>query len=1098
MKPLSGVCLLLVWTVAGYGQALSGTIVGTVTDQTGAAVPQAKVTLINVGTKFSRTVDANQVGEYVASSFPPGPVRIEVEHPGFQKLVREGAQLTAADTLTVDLRLQIGNVEQTLEVTEQSPLLQTQTATVSSLVSNQQILNVPLSSRSFTQLLALTPGVSNSGGFFGTNMATPGFAYWVRSNTFVSVNGSQSGNNSYLIDGMYDKGLWLNNLVIVPTIDSIQELRVLTSNYSSEYGDSAGGVTVVQSKSGTNEYHGSGYEYLQRDTLNANSFFNNRQGVPKKPFRWDEFGGTFGGPVLKNKTFLFGDYQGIRLSQPTTSISTLPSIAQKNMVQTGDFSGLGQQIYDPTTLVPGPNNTQVRAPFSGNLIPANRIDPVAVKLMNLLPDPLTTSPTNNYTYVANQAQRTDQFDIRMDQNLGPADRLFVKYSYDNSTVVAPGSIPAPSGGGVPLGGYVTGGTNTSQVNWAAAINYTKVIGTNIVNESRVGAVRWNLDLIPSSTPFRTAQALGIPGINLDFNSGGLPGFTISGGYANIGDASTFPEYSHTISYQYENITSIVKGSHSLKFGARYLRHDFNGYSAFPSRSNWDFNGQFTRQAGSTIAATALADFALGAPDTVNRGYFPGVFGIRFAGFAAFLEDSWRVNKKLTLTLGLRYEIQTSPHEVNDRWANFNVVTGKLMLADQGGNSSSVRNNDLNNFGPRVGIAYQPDAKTTIRTGAGVSYTEQFDGGTQLYKNLPYMVSQRITTDQNGSPASYVQQGLPFPVILAPTDPAINGGNPMAYPVDFQTPKILQWSFGVQRELSRDLMLETSYVGTRGINLMAKINTNQPFPGAGARDPRRPLYSVNPLVGDLIYHDNWGGSKYHSLQVRLQMRPRHGLSGGVAYTYSHNLINTGENQGGNTAQDARNLRAEWGNAGFDRRHMVSINHLYELPFGKGRSYLSQGVLSHIVGNWDISGIWSMMSGTWFTPRNPTEVSNAKDNCNGCPAERPNRIGNGNLPSDQRTIDRWFDASAFQVQPQFTFGNAANGILEGPGYFNVDLGVHRDFPFSERYRAQFRWEMFNTFNHANFNNPISTINIPLTGQINGSQPPRIMQLAFKFMF
>jgi len=294
------------------------------------------------------------------------------------------------------------------------------------------------------------------------------------------------------------------------------------------------------------------------------------------------------------------------------------------------------------------------------------------------------------------------------------------------------------------------------------------------------------------------------------------------------------------------------------------------------------------------------------------------------------------------------------------------------------------------------------------------------------------------------------------------------------------------------------VLETSYVGSRGISLMAKLNTNQAYPGAGARDPRRPLYAVNQLVGDLINHDNWGGSKYHSLQTRIQTRARHGLTTGFSYTWAKNMINTGENQGGNTAQDARNLRAEWGNAGVNRRHIVVINHVYELPFGQRRPYLSRGVLGLIVGNWNVSGVWGMMSGTWFTPRNPTEVSNAKDNCNGCPAERPNRVGNGNLPSDQRTIDRWFDASAFQVQPQYTFGNAGNFILEGPGYFNLDAGIHRNFSISERWKAVFRWEMFNALNHANFSNPSSTINSATTGQISGTQPARSMQLGLKLAF
>ena len=455
------------------------------------------------------------------------------------------------------------------------------------------------------------------------------------------------------------------------------------------------------------------------------------------------------------------------------------------MIRTGDFSGLGQQIYDPTTLVLDASNNLVRAPFAGNQIPIGQIDPVAVKLIDLLPDPLTSDPINNYTFTANSTQRTDQFDVRIDQNIGKSDRVFGKFDYDNTLVQGPGSIPAPSNSSIPLGKYLTGGLNTPQVNWAAVMDFTKVIGTNTVNETRIGAIRWNLRLLPPSLGFNTAEAVGMPGINLSTNSSGIPGFSIAGGFANIGDASTFPETNHTVTWQFENNTNLVRGSHSLTFGARYLRNQLNGYSAFPTRSNWDFNGEFTRQVNTTTTGTALADFALGAPDAVNRGYlFGGGFGERFYGFAAFFEDSWRVSHKLTVNVGLRYEIQSPPYEVHNLWANFNVQSGRLMLAGVNGNSRALRETDLNNFGPRAGIAYSPDDKTTIRAGGGISYTEEFDAGTQLYKNLPFMMAQRITPDQNGAPERYLSQGLPVPVLLNFTDPSINGGSPMAYPMNF--------------------------------------------------------------------------------------------------------------------------------------------------------------------------------------------------------------------------------------------------------------------------------------------------------------------------
>ena len=406
-----GIRVLLASLVLGaglFGQALSGTIVGTVTDSTGAVVAGAKITLSNVGTSFTRIVETNQSGQYVANNFPTGQISLSVEKEGFQQLHRTGVLLTAADTLAVDLSLSVGDVQQSIDVNAAATLLQTEDATVSSLLSNQQILEMPLNGRTFTQLVTLMPGTTATAPALTTN---PG--YGLRANTSVSINGSQTGNNSYLVDGMYDKGLWLNNLVIVPTIDSIQETRVMSSNYSAQYGAAAGGVTVVQSKSGTNDYHGSLYEFLRNDKLDANTFFSNKAGAAKPTLRRNEFGGTIGGAIRKNKTFFFGDYQGIRLAQPTTTISTIPTAAQQTMVQTGNFSAFPTTIYDPNNVVNG-----ARVPFTGNIIPASQLDPAAVKLFSFLPAPTSSAATQNYVFTGPGHQRTDQFDVRGDQNIG--------------------------------------------------------------------------------------------------------------------------------------------------------------------------------------------------------------------------------------------------------------------------------------------------------------------------------------------------------------------------------------------------------------------------------------------------------------------------------------------------------------------------------------------------------------------------------------------------------------------------------------------------------------------------------------------------------
>lgn len=1094
MRRILGVFLLSLLTLSGInGQAQSGTIVGLVTDQGGSAVADAKVTLVNEGTNFTRVATTNSSGQYVASSVPTGNYSITAELAGFQKLVRSGIQLTAADTLTVDLELKIGNVQETVEVTATPPLLQSQTAAVSSLVSNQQIIEMPLNGRTFTALLKLSPGA-----YTGSSANLTNSPYAMRGDVNISVNGSSAQNNSYLIDGMVNRNLWLSTLIMVPTIDSIQEVRMLTSNYSAEYGASAGAITIVQTKSGTNDYHGSLYEFLRNDKFDANTFFNNQAGAPKPAFRRNEFGGTIGGPIRKNSTFFFADYQGIRIRQPFTYTSTIPTLAQRDWVTSGDFSQLGTTIYDPQTVVAGQ-----RVAFPGNRIPVSRLDPAAGRLISLLPVPTSSGTTRNYIFNPTQAQRTDQFDVRLDQNFGQSDRIFFKYSYDNTDQTNPGTLPSPAASSVPIGPYLSAdgtatGTNVPLKNWSATINYAKIFGPSIVNELRIGAVRWNQYILPLGNDFNTSTALGIPGININDKSGGLAAFTISG-FRNIGDDSTFPENSQTVSFQFEDILTVVKGSHTLKFGGMYVRHRFNGFSAFPTRGQYGFNGQYTRQVGSTAATTALADFALGATNGITRNILTGTFGMRLWNLTGFADDTWRVNNRLTINYGLRYELLAPPYEVNDRWSNYRVDTARLEIAGKDGASRRLRNIDGNNFAPRAGLTYMltSDRKTVLRAGAGVSYVEAGQGGGQLYKNLPFFYSQVIATDQNAAPAIRISDGLPVPVAPDINDPvALSGGNPMAWDYDLQSTRVMQWSAGVQREIVPDLLLDVSYVGTRTIGLIANVNINQSLPGPGAQGPRRPYYSINPNVTNITYRTNYGAAKYHALQARAEKRYSKGLTFSVAYTWSHYMANGGNINGGGNGppQDARCYRCEWGSQPEDRRHIFVLNHVYELPFGVGRSYVNQGAWAHIIGNWNLSGIWTVATGEHFTPT----LASATSNSAGGGGDRPNRLGDGNLDSSQRTIDRWFDIGAFASPAQFSFGNAGRGILVAPGNFNVDFGVHRNFTFTERWRLSFRWEMFNAFNHANFGVPNAAIGNPVAGQISSTAPARIMQFALKLTF
>ncbi len=773
------------------------------------------------------------------------------------------------------------------------------------------------------------------------------------------------------------------------------------------------------------------------------------------------------------------------------------------MVATGNFSAFGVQLFDPTTIVPGPSNAQLRAPFAGNMIPRTRLDPAAQKVFTLLPAPTSTAASRNFTYNPSQTQTTDQFDVRVDQNVGSADRLFFKYSWDNTSLVIPGSIPVANASGIPTSPYLAAdgnfpATDTPLRNQSGTFNYIKVFSPSLINEVRLGVVRWNQKIEPLGNPFPTATAVGIPGVNINDKSGGLPSLTITG-FAGLGDNSTYPETSQTTSFQYEDVMTWTKNSHTLKAGGIYVRQRFNGFSAFPTRGDFSFNGQYTRQAGATSAASALADYALGAPSALNRNILVGTFGMRFWNFGAFVDDTWRVNNRLTWNFGARYDIQAPPYEVYDRWSNFNIDTARLVIAGKNGASRRLRNLDLNNFSPRTGITYMltNDRKTVLRSGFGMSYVEAGQGGGQLYKNLPFFFSQVVATDQNAPPPLRLSNGIPAAV---PPDPnnivQLSSGSPNAWDFNLQSTKVMQWSFGVQREVLPKTLLDVAYIGTRTIGLISNINLNQSFPGAGGQGPRRPFFSVNPDLVNLTYRTNYGSAKYHSLQTRVEKRYSAGFTASLAYTYSKYMANgTNINGGGNGApQDARCTRCEWGPMPEDRNHIAVFNHNWELPFGKGRKFVTSGPAAHIIGNWNLTGIWTMSTGEKFTATAAAGVSNSA----GGGGDRPNRLRDGNLPNDQRTIDRWFDLAAFATAPQFAFGNAGRGILVGPGSVNVDFGIQREFPFGESRRAQFRWEMFNAFNRANFTTPNSAIGNALAGQISGTAAARVMLLGLKLYF
>ena len=1101
---LFGVFTLLI-LLPGLSAQETASIVGTVTDASGAVLPNAKITLVNEGTRFTRVVESNANGQYVASAIPTGSYAITVVKTGFKRLKRTGVQLTLASTLTVDLQLSVGAVSQTVAVSGTAPLLQTQSAAVSGLVDSRQMLALPLVSRDFTDLVLLTPGAH-----IGTagNLALGNGAYSMRGGDNYSVNGSVAAGNTYMVNGIFDRMLWLNTLVIVPIVDSIQEYRVMTSNYSAEYGDAAGALTDVDTKSGTNAFHGDAWEFLRNTDLNANDYFNNRNHVARPAFHRNQFGFTLGGPILRNKTFFFVDYEGIRASQPRSATSTVPTLAEDQMIETGNFSGLGTTIYNPysTTTV---GTATLRNPFPGNQIPLNLLDPAAGNIAKLLPTPTNSGTVNNYVYNAPGTQETNQFDVRIDQNLRASDRLFVYYDYDKSDFIRPGIIPSPAKSPFPIGPYLSAGgdgdTSEPLFNQDATVGYTKVIGNSMVSESHVGLIRWNSQVTPLGMKYNTATALGIPGINFNTQSGGMPAFTIPG-FTEIGDNSTFPEDSAVTSLQGDTTLTLVHGPHTLRFGVVALRHWFNGFSGFPDRGTFDFNGQYTSQIDVPSSKTALADFALGTMDSGSRSYLDGSFAMRFWQLSPYIQDTWRVTDRFTVDAGLRWDFDSPPYEKHNHWANLNVKTGQLLVAGVDHNGRALRNFDLQTPGPRLGLNYvlTSDRKTILRAGAGLSYVYEDVGGNQLYKNLPYYTAQNIVTSTNSAPVQTLHQGLPIPVApVGETEAQLSVGSPVAWEMNLKHSQIASWSVGIQRQLTNSIMAEVSYVGTRGNRLLINhVNLNQAAPGPGPAGPRRPYYTINPNLVNITYFSSWGGSKYQSLQAHIEKRFSRGLTFGASYTFSSYLTDSGDPNGGGNSnyQNDQCVACNWGPAPDDNTHVISVNHVYEFPFGQQRTYLTHGFLSYLLGGWNLNGIWSYQTGNRFTPTLSSNVSNQAGGGN----QRPNRIGSGSLPSNQRSISHWFNTADFVAPPQYTFGNSGTGILTGPNYFDVDLGLIRNFHLPENTNLEIRSEWFNAFNRANFGTPNANIGTPTAGTIGGTvvgpggTSARVIQMAAKFQF
>ena len=1079
---------LCVRPVAAHGQQDTATIVGTVTDGTGAIVPGATVMVTNVQTNISLTTQTDDRGAFAVPSLRPGEYSLTVELSGFQKTIRTGVILQVAQVARIDLTIQTGQLTETVEVVGNSPILETQTSSRGAVIDEKQIVELPLNGRDYNQLALLSPGVLPG---------TPRLAS-VNFKGVLNVNGNRTFNNVFLLDGVdnisYSNSFRGENVQLVqPSIEALQEFKIQTNAYSAEFGRSSGAVVNAVIKSGTNSLRGSVYEFLRDDSLDANNFFSNALGAPKPKRERNQFGVAAGGPLVKNRTFWFGDYEGLRDEEGIPRVRQVPTAAEK----AGLFS---TAVVDP--FAPG------RPPFSRNsagqwVIPSNRWDPVGAAIVALIPDPNVPNSTI-FASTPVTDTRQDQFDVRIDHQFTPNLSTFGRYSFVDTLTFRPAPLP-----GLAEGSFNDAFGSNDNRSQGLALGVTWVASSNLVGDIRFGYSRGDYFTNPPNFGIDGAAAVGLRNVPSDPSIvGGVPKVNIQG-FDAVGRHTSTPQFQTPRSWNPRATFSWNRGQHFIKFGGEFLHVQtrINDLNATIGRMN--FENRFTNRAVGDLLLGLPSQLALTSYTVMDQGQDMQFY---------FVQDDYRITPKLTANIGLRYEYATPPQEKNNQFGNFDPETGTMVFATDGDTyERSLIRPDRNNFAPRIGFAYTPVERWVIRGGYGVFYTHTVRQGREglLGFNPPYLVDNLLQTGVTGAAA--VASAAPFRLVngypsglldpnsLAPTV-LRRGQDP-----NQRTPYIQQYNIGAQYELMPDVVLDIAYVGNKGtklngfrnLNQRAVINNADGTQAAGARP--------YPAFGDIQWMENRVDSSYNSLQVRLEKRFSKGLSANVGYTWGEALSDapdhistSGGGAGVDTGvfrepQDGNNLRAERGPSEFDITHRFVASYIWELPFGRGHAIGNDWnrALDLAFGGWQLTGIHVIQSGLALTA---TLGGATVVNLGGERRARPNLVGDPELPSSQRTIDRWFNTDAFAAfspAPQ-AFGNAGVGIMRGPGMTSFDFSLSKNFPVGDRRSIQFRLELFNAFNNANFGPPNIARDSSGFGQILTAGAARIMQFGLKFYF
>src|SRR5579872_2128256 len=1049
-----------------FAQAISGTLVGTVTDSSGAVVANVTIIATNNETGISQSTTTGGDGDYTIPSLAPGTYKVLAQNKGFTTAVAPSTPVRVEQTTRVDFTLSPGETTQQINVTAEAPLVESTTSDLGEVVDSRQIQALPLNGRLFEQLVTIVPGAVQAGwGDFAENPSAAGAV----TPTQAVVNGLPWSGNYYMIDGVHNTEPLNAFISITPPLDSINEFKVETSNPNAQYGSFGGAIINLTTKSGTNEYHGEAFDFFRNDDLNARDFF----AQTRSPYKANQFGGTFGGPIIKNKLFFFVSYQQLIAHQGQTNILTVPTALQRQGILT---EGGQPAIYDPLTGQPFPNNT----------IPANRMDPVAQKVANLFPQPNLPGLANNFVDNTVNKENAPQGDIKIDYQITEHDHVFGRESafHKDFTNPSPGNV------------FMMGGPNSVAFNQNAVIGWDRSFSPAVINELRVGFNRFNVVDTANSFGINENNILGIPNGNIPglAYTSGIAQFNVSG-FSSTGDPGWTDAKRIANIFDYTDNLTWVKGKHTLKFGGDIQRVQSTlTNSQDDPRGIFNFNGNYTSNQGAPGTGNPFASFLLGDPNYVARDFVNTVPGVRmtFAGF--FVQDDFRVTRSLTINVGLRWDLFTRPVEKYNRQSNFDPATGLIVVASSHNRGPNV-NNNYANWGPRIGLAYSPDnGKTAIRAAYGMSYFPDNFGATggTLERNYPFFTISQLNTPTPFTPFWTLSgNGLIAPI----TVPFTPGGTltpPPGFGVFFVAKNFKQdeaqvWNFSVERQLPGNMMFAVAYVGTHGVHLYRDLQLNQTLPGPGPVEPRLPFFSVAPNIPTVDQRNGDGTSHYNALQAKFEKRFSSGLSFLAAYTWSKTMDNT------TTLvypyNDKLNYALSNGFKLVDIPQNFVFSYSYELPFGRGKKLVNgfSGAANLLVSGWSINGITTFQSGQ------PLEVTVAHNLLSNNGYSNPADITCRSVSMPKKVFE-WFNTGCFAAPPPYTFGNSGVGHIRGPGIDNWDFSLAKDTALgSESRRLRLEADFFNLFNMAHFSNPNTTLGNAGFGAIGGDRlPPRLIQL------